>query len=128
MLSAIIIDDSAIMRAQLRRLLVLAGFTVAAEAGTADELVPLYEKHRPDLVTLDIVMPGRDGATAAAELLGRHPEAVVVMCTSMTTRDKILACKQAGVAHYLLKPFVPDHAVAIFRKAVERSRVARVAQ
>lgn len=128
MLSAIIIDDSAIMRSQLRRLLVLAGFTVLAEAGTADELVSLYEKHRPDLVTLDIVMPGRDGATAATELLGRHPEAVVVMCTSMTTRDKILACKQAGVSHYLLKPFVPDHAVAIFRKAVERSRAARVAQ
>jgi two-component system chemotaxis response regulator CheY len=120
--TAIIIDDSPIMRAQLRRVLTGAGFTIAAEAGTADELLSLYEQHRPDLVSLDIVMPGRDGSVAAGELLAAHPEAVVVMCTSMTTREKIVACKRAGVSHYLLKPFNPEHAAAIFRAAFERPR------
>jgi two-component system chemotaxis response regulator CheY len=113
--SAIIIDDSPIMRAQLRRLLAASGFSIAAEAGNADTLVELYDKHRPDLVSLDIVMPGRDGAAAAAELLERHPEARIVMCTSMSSREKILACQKAGVAHYLLKPFDPAHAASVFK-------------
>jgi two-component system chemotaxis response regulator CheY len=122
--SAIIIDDSPIMRGQLRRVLTGAGFTIAAEASTADELITLYEQHRPDLISLDIVMPGRDGSVAAAELLAKHPEAVVVMCTSLTTREKIVACQKAGVSYYLLKPFKPEHAASIFKCAVERPRQA----
>lgn len=118
--SAIIVDDSPIMRAQLRKLLGVAGFSIVAEAGDGIELLGLYEKHLPDLVTLDIVMPNRDGATAAAELLTRHPEAVVVMCTSLNTRDKVEACRRAGVKYYLLKPFNPEHAVAVFRRAVDK--------
>lgn len=124
--TAIIIDDSPIVRIQIRRVLTGAGFSIAAEAATAHELLALYEQHRPDLVSLDIVMPGRDGSVAATELLAAHPEAVVVMCTSMTSRDKVLACQRAGVRHYLLKPFNPEHAATIFRAAVERPpQVAR---
>lgn len=122
--SAIIIDDSAIMRAQLRRVLIAAGFTVVAEAATADGLVALYEQHRPDMISLDIVMPGRDGASAAADLLSAHPEAKVVICTSLTSREKIMACQRAGVAYYLLKPFNPDHAATIFKCALERPQTA----
>lgn len=118
--SAIIVDDSPIMRAQLRKLLGVAGFSIVAEAGVGDELLGLYEKHLPDLVTLDIVMPGVDGATAASQLLASHPEATVVMCTSLNTRDKIEACRRAGVKYYLLKPFNPEHAVAVFRRAMEK--------
>jgi two-component system, chemotaxis family, chemotaxis protein CheY len=116
--TAIVVDDSPIMRGLLRRALVGSGFKVVAEVASADNLVELYETHRPDLVTLDIVMPGRDGATAAAELLERHREAIVVMCTSVTTRDKILACQRAGVTHYLLKPFDQARAEAIFKYAL----------
>ena len=123
--TAIIIDDSPIQRAQLRRVLTKAGFSILAEAGNADDLVALYEKHRPDLVTLDIVMPGKDGATAAADLLALHPQAKVVMCTSLTSRDKILACQRAGVSYFLLKPYDPDRAAAIFRAAVARPGAAK---
>ncbi|MEJ7600423.1 MAG: response regulator [Kofleriaceae bacterium] len=125
--NAIIVDDSPIMRAQLRRVLGTAGYTIVAEAGTANELTALYEQHQPDLVTLDIVMPGRDGATAAVELLARHPEAVVVMCTSLTSRDKILACQKAGVRHFLLKPFDPANATAVF-KSILGPRAAQAVQ
>jgi len=120
--TALVIDDSAIQRSMLKRILTEAGFRVVGEAPTADGLVRLYEHHRPDLVTLDIVMPGVDGAEAAADLLGRYPEATVVMCTSLTTREKILACQRAGVRHYLLKPIVADRAAAIFRHVVPRAK------
>jgi len=120
--SAIIVDDSPIMRAQLAKLLELAGFTVVAQAGTADQLLELYEQHRPDLVSLDIVMPGRDGATAAAELRTRYPQAIIVICTSLNTRDKIDICRRAGVKCYLLKPFNPDYAVSVFRRVLNYTR------
>jgi len=120
MASAIVVDDSPIMRMQLRNLLAQAGCQVVGEAASGDEVLALYERHRPDLVTLDIVMPGKDGVTAATELLARHPSAAVVMCTSLTTRDKVVACQKAGVSHYLLKPFQPERAVAVFRHVLSR--------
>jgi two-component system chemotaxis response regulator CheY len=120
--SAIIVDDSPIMRTQLGKLLELAGFSVVAQAGSADHLLELYEQHRPDLITLDIVMPGRDGATAAAELLARHPAAIIVICTSLNLRDKIDVCRRAGVKCYLLKPFNPDYAVSVFRRVLQYTR------
>lgn len=119
-LTAMVVDDSALIRAQLKMLLGGAGFNVIAEAASADDLVGLYAKHRPDLVTLDIVMPGRDGAEAATELLTSFPDAKVVMCTSVSARDKIIRCKQAGVRHYLLKPFDTYHASAVLLAAVGR--------
>lgn len=118
--SALIVDDSPIMRAQLRKLLGTAGFSVVAEAGNGDQVLALYEQHRPDLVTLDIVMPGRDGASVAADILAQYPDANVVMCTSLSTREKIEICRRAGVKYYLLKPFKPEAAVAVFRRALAK--------
>ncbi len=124
--TAVIVDDSPIVRTQLRQILTRVGCTVVAEAATGDAVRALYDQHRPDLITLDIVMPGKDGVTAAVELLGAHPSATVVMCTSLTTRDKILACQRAGVAHYLLKPFDPQRAEQVLRFALERGDTAVV--
>ena len=126
MTTAIIVDDSPVMRAQLRGVLRQAGCAVVAEGASGDDVLPLFQQHRPDLVLLDIVMPGKDGVTAASELLSTHPDATVVMCTSLTTRDKVLACQKAGVSYYLLKPFQPDRAVARVRNVLER-RAARSA-
>ena len=114
----LVIDDSPLIRAQLKQLFTRMDCQVVAEAGSGDQLLSLYEQHRPTLVTLDIVMPGKDGVTALLELMSAHPEARVVMCTSLTTRDKILACQRAGVVQYLLKPFELGRAEQIFRHAL----------
>jgi two-component system chemotaxis response regulator CheY len=118
--SALIVDDSRIMRRQLRTVLEAAGFTVVAEADCGDTVLALYEQHRPDLVSLDVVMPGRDGALVAGDLLARYPDANVVMCTSIGTREKIDRCRRAGVRYYLLKPFKPEEAIVVFRRALDR--------
>jgi two-component system chemotaxis response regulator CheY len=120
--TVLVIDDSALIRAQLKQLFNKMECQVVAEAASGDFLLSLYEQHRPTLVTLDIVMPGKDGLTALLELMQVHPEARVVMCTSLTTRDKILACQKAGVMQYLLKPFDPVRAEQIFRFALAQPR------
>lgn len=119
--TAVIIDDSSLIRVQLRQILARVGVTVVAEGTTGDQLRALYEQHRPDLVTLDIVMPGKDGVTAAIELLRDFPGARIVMCTSLTTRDKIVACQRAGVSHYLLKPFDAARAEQVFQFVMQRA-------
>ncbi|HEY4244453.1 MAG TPA: response regulator [Kofleriaceae bacterium] len=121
MSSAIVVDDSPIVRMQLRQILARIGCTVVAEAGSGDQVRALYAKHHPDLVTMDIVMPGKDGVAAAVELLREFPTATIVMCTSLATREKVLACRRAGVVHYLLKPFEPEHAQQMLRHALERA-------
>ncbi len=124
--TAIVIDDSPAARRSIRPLLEAAGCQIVAEGASGDEVMRLYEQHRPTLVTMDIVMPGKDGVTAAAELLRRYPEATVVMCTSLTSRDKIIACQKAGVAHYLLKPFQPEKTLQVLQyvlcRIAERAR------
>jgi two-component system chemotaxis response regulator CheY len=123
--TAVLIDDSRTTRTCLRVYLTEIGFEIVAEGERGEHALELYEKHRPTLITIDIVMPGLDGVSAARELLKRHPEANVVMCTSINTRDKILACHEAGVSYYLLKPFdgakVQSVARGILAKVASRS-------
>jgi len=122
--TAVIVDDSPLIRVQLRQILSHIGVAVVAEAPTGDHVHALYEQHHPDLVTLDIVMPGKDGVTAAIELLRDFPAARIVMCTSLTTRDKIVACQRAGVCHYLLKPLDAARAEQVFQFVLQHASMA----
>ena len=122
--TVVIIDDSPLIRIQLRHILGAIGVTVVAESGNGSEAEALYEQHRPDLMTLDVVMPGKDGVTIAVDVLRAHPDARIVMCSSFNTYDKIMMCKRAGVRHYLLKPFENARAQTIFQFALEASTSA----
>jgi two-component system chemotaxis response regulator CheY len=114
-LTAVVIDDSSTTRSRLKSELVKSGFTVVAESASGETAIALYEKHHPTLVMLDIVLPGVDGVTVATQLLSKHPEAKVVMCSSITARDKILACRVAGVKHFILKPFSSEKIAEVLR-------------
>lgn len=118
--TALIIDDSASMRALLTLALRTAGVAVVAEAGTGAQALALYAQHRPDLVLMDIVLPGADGVQVAAELLRAFPEAQVVMCSSLTTRERLVACRDAGVAHFILKPFSVEKVAEVARTVLAR--------
>lgn len=110
---AVVIDDSKVMRRVLGISLERAGFEVVAEGETGTVAVELYEQHRPDLITLDIVLPGMDGVGAAEQILRRNPNAVVVMCSSINSRDKILRCRELGVRHFILKPFTIEKVIEV---------------
>ena len=125
--TAVLIDDSRTTRALLRVYLTEAGFKVVAEGERGEHALDLYEKHHPTLMTLDIVLPGIDGVTAVRTLLERHPEATVVMCSSINAREKVLACHEAGAAHYLLKPITAEKVQDLARKVLARFRSAQTA-
>jgi two-component system chemotaxis response regulator CheY len=125
--TAVIVDDSPLMRQHLRALLTQAGVQVVGEGASGDAALPLYEKHTPTILLMDIVMPGKDGLTAATELLAIYPDAAVIMCTSLAVREKVLAALKAGVKHYLLKPLQPEKVIAAILNIVARVQQSTVA-
>ncbi len=100
----VIAEDEAIIRLDLKEILQSAGYDVVGETGRGDEAVSLVDQHEPDLVILDVKMPGMDGVRAAREIGARHRAAVVVL-TAFSQRDLIEEARDAGVAAYLVKPF-----------------------
>jgi len=100
----VIAEDEAIIRLDLREILESAGFAVVGETARGDEAVRLVAEHRPDLVILDIKMPGLDGIAAARAISAEHSVAIMIL-TAFSQRDLIEEARDAGVHAYLVKPF-----------------------
>ena len=118
MIRVVIADDHAVVR---RGLVQLFGGTedieiVAAAAG-GTEAVTLVDGHRPDLVIMDLSMPGMDGVEATRAIRANHPELPVVILTSFSERERILDAIDAGAVGYLLKDADPDELLRGVRAA-----------
>jgi len=116
-LRVLVVDDAAFMRKQLRDILEASGHEVVAEGEDGDEAVRLYENHRPEVVTLDLVMPRRGGIEALQELRRRFPDARVVVCSSVSDEPTILEAIGLGARDYVLKPVNPAKLLEAVRKA-----------
>jgi len=100
----LIVDDQRLMREGLHTLLELEeGLQVAGEAGDGQAALEAYERLRPDVVLMDIRMPGMDGVEAAREIKRRWPGVRVVILTTFQDDDSIHRALQAGADGYLLK-------------------------
>ncbi|MBI2200886.1 MAG: response regulator, partial [Armatimonadetes bacterium] len=102
-LRILIADDEAVIRLGLRAMLEAQGFRVVGEAADGTRAVDLVSKLKPDLVFLDIKMPGMDGLQAATRLMGERAVPVVIL-TAYSDREFVDAAKDSGVLAYLVKP------------------------
>lgn len=118
----VVVDDTAFMRHRLRDLLEAGGFEVVAEGGDGAEALALYAEHLPDLLTLDLVMPRMTGIEALAELRSRHPNARVIVCSSLNDQPTILEAIRLGARDYLIKPLGENQLLEAARKAVAADR------
>jgi len=121
----VIAEDEAIIRLDLKEILQEEGYEVVGETGRGDEAVELVRQHKPDLVILDIKMPGKDGLEAAREITAER-EAAVLILTAFSQRNLIEEARDAGALAYLVKPFqkgelVPALEVALARHAEIRA-------
>ena len=117
----VIAEDEAIIRLDLRETLLAQGYDVVGEAGRGDEAVDLVRALRPDLVILDVKMPGLDGLSAA-RLIAAERLAAVLVLTAFSQRELVTEARDAGALAYLVKPFqekdlVPAIEVALARHA-----------
>jgi len=117
MASVLIADDSAFMRNLLREILE-EDHVVSSEAENGIEAVEHYERDGPDLVMMDIVMPIQDGIDATRAIKEAHPDAKIVMCTSVGQEEKMKAAVEAGADGYITKPFQKPSVLEAIHDAV----------
>ncbi|MGA0038668.1 MAG: response regulator [Pirellulales bacterium] len=112
----LVVDDALIMRAMIKDLAKQAGWEIAGEATNGREGIERYRELRPDLVTLDIVMPELDGVEALRALREEFPEAAVVMVTAIDQKEKLSECIRLGARDFIVKPFDRDHLRSLFER------------
>jgi DNA-binding NarL/FixJ family response regulator len=111
-----LVDDHALMRAAFRVILEGHGIDVVGEAADGDAAVALVRRELPDVVLMDVRMPGRDGIDATAELTATTPGVHVLVLTTFDDDDALYGALAAGAAGFLLKNSSPEEVV----RAVER--------
>ncbi|MGB9792784.1 MAG: response regulator [Thermacetogeniaceae bacterium] len=104
----LIVDDAAFMRMMLKDILTKNGYTVVGEAENGAVAVEKYKELRPDLVTMDITMPEKDGITAVKEIKAFDPNAKIIMCSAMGQQAMVIDAIQAGAKDFIVKPFQPE--------------------
>jgi DNA-binding NarL/FixJ family response regulator len=120
MIRVLIADDHGVVRDGLARLLAsVADIDVVAAAADGEQAVALAREHRPDVVLMDLRMPGMDGSEATRRLLETDPDIQVVILTSFSERDEILSALDAGAIGYLLKDAEPDELIRGVRAAAQ---------
>ncbi len=102
---ALVVDDVPFARRIISDILRGAGYQVIAEAADGDHAIEAYKKHNPDFVTMDIVMPNRNGIEACRKIIENHAEAKIIIISAMTQEQLLMDAINAGARDYILKPF-----------------------
>lgn len=114
----LVVDDSPFMRTLVKNVLVPNGFEIAGEAGDGNQAVAAYQQAKPDLVTMDLVMPNMDGLSALKAIRQLDPNAKVFMVTSAGQHSLMVEAMNQGSAGFIQKPFQADKMLAIIRAAL----------
>jgi two-component system chemotaxis response regulator CheY len=112
----LVVDDAAFMRMMLSKILTDNGYTVVGEAANGAEAVEKYEELHPDIVTMDITMPGVSGVEAVQRIVKKDPEAKVIMVSAMGQQSMVVEAIRAGAKDFIVKPFNAERIVDAFRK------------
>ncbi|MBE2201155.1 MAG: response regulator transcription factor [Anaerolinea sp.] len=112
----LLVDDHPLVREGLRAVLgAEPDMRIVAEAANGLEAVRLAQQHQPDVIIMDVLMPGQDGAAATADILRHNPAARVLILTSLTEIERILPTVQAGALGYVAKNRPPAELIAAIR-------------
>jgi two-component system chemotaxis response regulator CheY len=112
----LVCDDAIFMRTMISDILSQAGYEVVGEAETGVQAVEKFKDLKPDLVTMDIVMPDMGGIDAVREIVKIDPDARVLMCSAMGQQALVVEAIQAGAKDFVVKPFQPSRVL----EAVQR--------
>lgn len=105
--TVLVCDDAIFMRTMIADILTQAGYKVIGEAESGVEAVRRYRELKPDLVTMDIVMPEMGGIDAVREIIKEAPDARILMCSAMGQQALVVEAIQAGAKDFVVKPFQP---------------------
>lgn len=118
MAKILVVDDSSITRRNLSTILTEAGHKVIAEAPNGELAFKEYERHMPDLVTMDITMPLLDGIGAVKKIIKHYPDANIIMISALDQKQMVLSAIQCGARHYIIKPFNSDKVLNVVEEVL----------
>ncbi|HOT94659.1 MAG TPA: response regulator [Methanoregulaceae archaeon] len=101
----LIVDDTLFMRTLLKNILFSGGHTIVGEAADGEEGIAKYKELKPDLVTMDVVMPKMNGIESLKGIRQFDPNAKVVMCTAVGQEQMVKLAIKTGARGYIVKPF-----------------------
>jgi two-component system chemotaxis response regulator CheY len=114
----LIVDDAIFMRNMLKDIFEGDAFEIVGEAANGVEAVEKYKELRPDLTTMDIVMPFKSGIEATKEILALQNDAVVIMCSALGQESLVMEAIEAGAADFVVKPFKPEDVQRVVGKVL----------
>ena len=125
----LIVDDSVFARKNMTHIVQMFGGQVAGEAGDGVTAITEYERTRPDIVLMDITMPRMEGIEAAEKIVQKHPQARIVMVSSVGYQENIVAALQRGARHFVQKPVKPEVLYEVIKYVLgEEGSVAATAE
>ncbi len=113
-----VVDDSRLARVQLSDVLEGTDYEIAAQCCNGEEAIAQYDEVKPDIVTMDIIMHGMDGLDAAEIILKEHPDARIVMVSSLAYDDTCERAKEIGAKGFVAKPFHKELLLKAFEQAL----------
>jgi two-component system, chemotaxis family, chemotaxis protein CheY len=118
MARVLVVDDAAFMRKMVTDALTKGAHQVIGEAANGNEAVERFRDLRPEVTTLDITMPEKDGLTALQEIIGLDPGARVIMCSALGQESKVLESIKIGAKDFIVKPFKAERVLGAVDKAL----------
>ncbi len=120
----LVVDDSVFARKNLSKLIELYGGELAGEAGDGCTAITEYDRLQPDIVLMDITMPQMEGIEAAERIVRQHPEARIIMVSSVGYQENIVAALQKGARHFVQKPVKPEVLYEVIKYVMGEDGVA----
>src|SRR3954452_11719558 len=118
MARVLVVDDAVFMRKVVSDALTKGGHEIIGEAANGQEAIERFQELKPEVMTLDITMPEKDGLSALKEIIALDPAARVIMCSALGQESKVLESIKAGAKDFVVKPFQADRVLEAVGKAL----------
>src|SRR5579862_7293953 len=122
----LVVDDSVFARKNVAKMVEAFGGEVAGEAGDGCTAITEYDRITPDMVLMDITMPQMEGIEASERIVRAHPDARIVMVSSVGYQENIVAALQKGARHFVQKPVKPEILYEVIKYVMGDDAVAGV--
>jgi two-component system chemotaxis response regulator CheY len=120
----LVVDDSVFARKNVARIVESFGGEVVGEAGDGCTAITEYDRTKPDMVLMDITMPQMEGIEAAERIVRAHPDARIVMVSSVGYQENIVAALQKGARHFVQKPVKPEILYEVIKYVMGEDAIA----
>ncbi|MFW6034669.1 MAG: response regulator [Halothermotrichaceae bacterium] len=121
MATVLVVDDSFVMRNNLRRIFEKAGHEVVAEAANGRQAVLSFTKYNPDIITMDISMPVMDGIETTKKITKNSKNAKIIIVSAFDQRKKVFEAIENGAKHYIIKPITKIKVLDVLEKVLSMS-------